>query len=116
MNMQRTEALSGSIAANSHLGALSTLPEFLDTVGELTLRDRRRIIDQAMVLIEQAYVHLPLKRAMHAIDPVQALRLLRRRLDREDDALSERDFHNEMIEIFKSLRDLHTNLHSAHAL
>ena len=31
-------------------------------------------------MIEQLYVHLPLKRAMHAVDPLQRLRLLDRRL------------------------------------
>ena len=54
------------------------LPEFLETTGELTIAQRRTIIEQALTLIDEVYVHLPLKRAMHAVDPVQSLKLLRR--------------------------------------
>jgi len=63
------------------------------------------------VLLERIYVHLPLKRAMHAIDPVQRLRLLKYHLEEEDeeDLPSELAFHNELTEIFTSTRDLHTN-------
>ena len=82
-----------------------TLQEFLTRTGELTLEERRLVVDQALVLIEQLYVHLPLKRAMHAIDPVQRLKLLRYRLRK----LSQPRFHDEMISIFMELRDLHTN-------
>jgi hypothetical protein len=92
-------------ATEANLGAMITLQEFLATTGGLTLEERQRIVDQALVLIEQFYVHLPLKRAMHAVDPVQRLKLLRFRLH----TLSERRFHDEMISIFTGLRDLHTN-------
>ena len=82
-----------------------TLPEFLATTGGLTVPQREDVVDQAILLISGLYAHLPLKRAMHAIDPVQRLRLLRHRLAR----LSDRRFHDEMISIFTGLRDLHTN-------
>ena len=59
-------------ATEANLGAMITLQEFLATTGGLTLEERQRIVDQALVLIEQFYVHLPLKRAMHAVDPVHA--------------------------------------------
>jgi hypothetical protein len=95
----------GDGAADTNLGAIITLQEFLTTDGDLTTEERQRIVDQALVLIEQFYVHLPLKRAMHAVDPVQRLKLLRYRLEK----LSERRFHDEMISIFMELRDLHTN-------
>ena len=77
----------------------------------LSRADRRRIVDQALVLIEQNYVHLPHKAAMHAVNPVQRLRLLRARLDGLDARTlpSAASFHAEMSEIFHSLRDLHTN-------
>lgn len=100
-----TANIEAARAANPQLGAVSTLPDFLATAGVLTSAQRRTIIDQALTLIDDLYVHLPLKRAMHAVDPVQRLKLLRRRVD----AVSERRFHNEMIDIFKQLRDLHTN-------
>ncbi|MCC2663390.1 MAG: Peptidase family [Geminicoccaceae bacterium] len=73
--------------------------------GTLSEAERRTLVNQALVLIDDLYVHLPLKRAAHAVDPVQQLKLLRRRLG----TLSERQFHDEMINIFKRLRDLHTN-------
>jgi len=75
------------------------------TTKTLTTEERLQIIEQARVLIEQVYVHLPLKRAMHAVEPIQRLKLLKQRLA----GLSERAFHNEMISIFAHLRDLHTN-------
>jgi hypothetical protein len=37
------------------------------------------MVEQAIKLLEGFYVHLPLKRAMHAVDPLQSLRLLQRR-------------------------------------
>src|ERR671921_1859197 len=92
-------------ATDANLGAMITLQEFLVTTGGLTLEERQRIVDQALVLIEQFYVHLPLKRAMHAVDPAQRLKLLRYRLH----TLSERRFYDEMISTFMELRGLHTN-------
>jgi hypothetical protein len=64
-----------------------------------------------LILLEMFYVHMPLKRAMHAIDPIQQLRLLKYRLAQmsEEQKMSEISFHNEMTTIFTSTRDLHTN-------
>ena len=73
--------------------------------GALTHPQRLTVIDQAVVMLETLYAHLPLKRALHAIDPLQRLRLLRLR----HEALDEREFQSEMIDIFVALRDLHTN-------
>lgn len=83
------------------------MPSQKQTTGKstLTTAEQVQIVDQALVLIEQVYVHLPLKRAMHAVEPIQRLRLLKQRLS----GISERSFHNEMISIFAHLRDLHTN-------
>ncbi|MDX2344589.1 MAG: S41 family peptidase, partial [Acidimicrobiia bacterium] len=79
--------------------------------GPLTLGDRLTLIDQAIVLLDQTYVHLPLKRSLHAVDPIQRLRLLRYRLSQQDEhtMTDEVAFHNEMTHIFNSVRDLHTN-------
>ena len=71
----------------------------------LTPAQRETVIDQALVILQDIYAHLPLKRALHAIDPIQRLRLLRMR----HEALDERSFQTEMIDIFTGLRDLHTN-------
>jgi hypothetical protein len=71
----------------------------------LSAAERQLLVDQALGLIEQLYVHLPLKRAMHAVDPLQRLKLLKHR----SASLSESAFHAELISIFTQLRDLHTN-------
>jgi cytosine/adenosine deaminase-related metal-dependent hydrolase len=97
--------------AGTAQGAL--LSDFLAGVGDgtLTLADRIVLVDQALLMIEQCYVHLVLKRAMHAVDPVQRLRLLRDRLGTLTEATRgpEVAFHRELGEIFASVRDLHTN-------
>jgi C-terminal processing protease CtpA/Prc len=84
---------------------MMTLQEFLELPEELTTDERQQIVDQALVLIEQLYVHLPLKQAMHATDPIQRLKLLRYRLRKMSE---ERQFYDEMISIFTELRDMHT--------
>lgn len=89
--------------------ALSTargLRSFLQSVDKLDADQLTSIVEQAIVLIEGFYVHLPFKRAMHGIDPVRRLRLLHQKVKLLP---SEMSFHKEMTEIFTSLRDLHTN-------
>jgi C-terminal processing protease CtpA/Prc len=71
--------------------------------------DRQRLIDTALNLIETLYVHLPLKRSMYAVNPLQRLKLLRRRLESAKPRMEDREFFNEMLSIFSGLRDLHTN-------
>ena len=77
----------------------------------LSLADMRLLVEQALMLLEMFYVHMPLKRAMHAIDPIQRLRLLKYRLAQmsEEQKISQTSFHSEMTRIFTSTRDLHTN-------
>jgi len=68
-------------------------------------------VEQALVLIEGNYVHLPLKESMHGVDPVQKLRLIQHRIAQASTATmgSEYEFHRDMLEVFNSVRDLHTN-------
>ncbi len=98
-------------AVRTQLNASVPLSEFLLGAGTLTLDDRRRLVEQALLLMEQNYVHLTLKSAMHAVNPVQRLRLLRRRLEHQSGVgdVPEWRFHQEMASIFHSVRDLHTN-------
>jgi cytosine/adenosine deaminase-related metal-dependent hydrolase len=87
------------------------LREFARSSGALTLDDQLLIVDQAMLVLQENYVHLPLKRAMYGVDPVQRLRLLRRRLEeqpRDAPPPHEREFHAELTDIFNSVRDRHT--------
>ncbi|MET0132508.1 MAG: S41 family peptidase [Kibdelosporangium sp.] len=88
-----------------------SLAEFTAAAGSLTLTQRKVLVEQAQVLFEQNYAHLPLKIAMHAVDPVQRLRVLRARLERvtEQTMGPEWLFHRELSATFHSVRDLHTN-------
>ncbi len=71
---------------------------------KLTKRDKQLICDQAILIMEQFYAHLPFKRARYAADSAQRLRLLRSDIPN----LSEQQFHAEMIRTFTELRDVHT--------
>src|SRR5262249_3367503 len=97
---------SADPAVRPILAASIPLHELLAKAGSPSTDERTLLVDQAIVLLESFYVHLPLKRAMHAVDPLQRLRLLRRHLA---DFGSGARFHGEMTQIFTSLRDLHTN-------
>jgi len=89
---------------------VQTLRQFMGSWRKFTLEERKSVVDQALLIMEQNYVHLPYKRAMYGIDPVQRLRLLRYQLDQlEGQPLPpDIEFHAELTRIFHSLRDLHT--------
>lgn len=93
-------------------GTVITWHEFEAQCQDLSLDERLQVVEVAIGLLDEVFVHLPLKRAMLAIDPVQRLRLLRRQLQQQArpgaTVESARAFHDEMIDIFHSLRDLHT--------
>jgi C-terminal processing protease CtpA/Prc len=91
-----------------------TLESFRRSVeGTLTQQDRILIVAQAIQMLDNFYVHRPLKEAIHAVRPIQRLRVLLRRLQQTanipEDEKDELTFHNTLTEIFNSLRDLHTN-------
>lgn len=90
------------------------LPRLADNLPKdagLTLTDKHILVDQAKILLEQVYAHIYLKKALYAIDPVQRLTLLQYRLENPSDPVvkSELEFHRELLSIFTSLHDLHTN-------
>jgi hypothetical protein len=80
------------------------LDRFLAEAPPLEPEARYELVEQALALLEGIYVHLRLKRSMHAVDPVQRLRLLARRMD----TMGDQQFHAELAAVFRSLRDLHT--------
>lgn len=88
------------------LGArpISDLEAISSAAPSLSTADRQLIVDQAIILLDRLYVHLEMKRVRHAIDPIQALRLLREQAA----SLSELVFHTQMLRIFRSLHDIHT--------
>jgi hypothetical protein len=71
--------------------------EFIASAEGLNRRQQTLIIDQAIMMLEGFYAHLPLKRGMYAVDPLQRLRLLRQRLETLDSIAA---FHREMTSIF----------------
>ncbi|WP_321475149.1 S41 family peptidase [uncultured Paludibaculum sp.] len=88
---------------------VSDVPSFFAAAesedNKLTPAEKHIIVDQAILLLDQLYAHLPFKRARYAVDPVQRLRLVRSHL-RDD--LPEVQFHTEMVAALASLRDAHT--------
>ena len=111
--MEKETGRRGIVQEIGRTRSVIPLAKFLKSIerkSALSLRDRLRIIDQALLLLEMNYVHLPLKRAMHAINPIQQLKLLKFRLETRDRSKIETgtQFHRRLLEIFASLRDLHT--------
>jgi hypothetical protein len=102
----------GKLQAIEEARKVVPLAKFLKNIARkcgLTRRERLRIVDQALLLLEMNYVHLPLKQAMHAINPIQRLKLLKFRLETKGSELEDgMQFHRRLLEIFSSLRDLHT--------
>ncbi len=98
-------------AVREQLATATDLKTFLDSVGDLSLDARKRIVEQALILFDDNFVHLPLKESMHGVDPIQKLRLIKHRLEQATDSELESalSFHREMLEVFNSVRDLHTN-------
>ena len=98
-----TAAARSAVATT--IGQRVELAKYRSTVTPLTMEERDLLIEQAAAMLEQIYAHLPLKRSLHANDPIQLLRLLRLR----HAGLDERAFQSALMEIFLGLRDLHTN-------
>ena len=97
-------------AVRDQLSTTVSLSDSLRSIPLLSMEEQGLVVQRALDILEGYYVHLPLKRAMHAIDPIQRLRLLSSRIE-QGDATAPRGlaFHAEMTRIFTSTRDLHTN-------
>lgn len=91
-----------------NLNSVVPLQYFRSANSGLTTAEMETAVNQALVLLDDLYAHLLLKEAMHAIDPVQALKLLLLQV-RRGAVSDEKTFHQRMLDIFISLRDLHTN-------
>lgn len=110
ISLSQVDGYVRNLSASAHktFDFIQPLSRFYDTPGYLSITDRLTIIDQATLLLEQAYVHLPLKKARHAANPLERLAILRHRTQQDDAQMREIEFHKEMLSIFASLRDLHT--------
>ena len=72
---------------------------------ELNGQQRELLVKQAIEVLQGIYVHLPLKRSLYGIDPLNELRTL---LPQAQQFNSDPPFHAKMMDIFISLRDMHT--------
>jgi C-terminal processing protease CtpA/Prc len=91
--------------------SLSHFAKEFESKGKLPKAQRLQMIEQAQVLLEMNYAHLPLKRARHAVDPIQRLKRLKFLIGqtKTKDLPSEIAFHHQMQRVFFSTRDNHTN-------
>jgi hypothetical protein len=106
---QDTESAFGDIARASRMKPLTEFLKSAERTSHLSREQRLRIVEEALRLLDMNYVHLPLKQAMHAINPIQLLKLLKYRLDTKGGELEPvMHFHNRILDIFASLRDVHT--------
>ncbi|MBS1827061.1 MAG: hypothetical protein JST93_17215 [Acidobacteria bacterium] len=107
---QVAQAVDNLLDMRDRLGlpnlTIESMPAFLARANKAKLKtkDKLLILDQATLILEEFYAHLPFKRARYAVDPVQRLRLIRATLDELDDM----DFHAELVRTFARLRDPHT--------
>ncbi len=114
--------VSGPIQARLYqmIGPTLGLQAFLDMASELRLEERREIVDQALLVVRDLYVHRPLKEAQLAVQPVRRLELMRldlerrrRRAEKVGRTVEAKElphpvfFHQELTEIFTSVRDRH---------
>ena len=94
-----------------HSVLLSECLEEFNKEQKLSKAERLEIVEQALLLLEMNYVHLPLKRAMHAVDPIQRLKRLKFKLmeTKASDLPGDMDFYFEIQKVFISTRDVHTS-------
>ena len=92
--------------ATVNMNTVISLSAFRTVNAGLSSDDKELAIRQAFTLFDELYAHLPLKKAMHAVDPVQRLMVMTQRLQQMSD---ESEFHRQMMTTFISVQDLHTN-------
>lgn len=73
-----TRLVNAAKAVEDRRATTRTLAEFLTPDRRLGRKERQAIVREALWMLEEAYVHLPQKRAMYAVAPLQQLRAARR--------------------------------------
>jgi len=81
-------------------------------VGKLTWGERLDILDAWVQVLDGAYAHLPLKRALYGFDPIRAIEHLRGQVP----SLSDIQFHRELTSLINRLRDAHTQYSGPHTI
>ncbi len=91
---------------------LMTLETFAKMTSNLSVDDKLEILNQAKVVLEEVYVHRILKKSMYAINPLDRIELMIRDIKfnsaEDDTSLTDKEFHVALLDVFSSLRDLHT--------
>lgn len=78
--------------------------DIVPEVAKLSWADRLDVLDGLLLLLDQIYVHLPLKRALYGFDIIRALTSLRQQVTLIDDV----QFHRDLTSLVNRLRDAHT--------
>ncbi len=103
------EKANPGFETGSQFDYVVTLATFRKTQGYMDMGDKLNVIDQAIRVLQMAYVHLAQKSALYAANPVLRLQVIKQELQaglyRNDGEL---DFHERIIDVFNSIRDLHT--------
>ena len=73
-------------------------------VVKLSWAERLDILDGLSLLLDQVYVHLPLKRSLYGFDVIRALASLRQ----QSTSINDVQFHRELTTLINRLRDAHT--------
>jgi len=89
-----------------------TQDEVPTDVAVLSWAERLDIIDVWVQVLDGAYAHLPLKRALYGFDPIRALEHLRQQVP----SLTDLQFHRELTSLINRLRDAHTQYSGPHTI
>src|SRR5690349_1415774 len=73
--------------------------------------ERRNLIDASIAVLDGCYAHLRQKRTRYSIDPVNRLAKLRP----EVGTMTQREFDENLLGVYASLRDLHTGIRKSGA-
>ncbi len=89
------------------------LETFEKASSNLSVEEKLCILDQVKLILGEVYVHQVLKRSMYAVHPIHRIDLMKRNIKNDAKYHPERleddyKFHQELLHIFSSLRDLHT--------
>jgi C-terminal processing protease CtpA/Prc len=71
----------------------------------LSAQQKQQIVNTAIQMLQNLYVHMDLKRTRRGVNPVQQLNVF---LELIDERMSDYNFHNSLLQIFKTLGDVHT--------